>query len=172
MNNTMRNMGILCFLLILPLLWGCPYESEVPLSKSSKAKIDQALLGDWKNTDQAEPFTMIIQQFNDHELLIMGAEDGKIDRDVMRAFVTVIKDERFLNGQEIRPPGKKRGWSLVKYTISGDTLTVWIVDDKLFPKPFTSSRALYSFVKKNLHNKDLYGDDTPMILKRVEENEG
>ena len=46
-----------------------------------------------------------------------------------------------------------------------------IVDDKLFTKPFTSSRALYSFVKKNLHNKDLYGDATPMILKRVEENE-
>ena len=32
-----------------------------------------------------------------------------------------------------------------------------------------TSRALSSFVKKNLDNKDLYGDDTPMILKRVEE---
>lgn len=167
MKKSRLNLGVLSILFILPLLWGCPYESEVPLSKVSKAKIDQALLGEWKNTDQAQPFTMIIQQFNDHELLIMGMEDGKIDRDVMRAFVTVIKDERFLNGQEIKLPGKKRGWSLVKYTISGDTLTVWIVDDKLFTKPVTSSRALYRFVKKNLRDKALYGDDPPMVLKRV-----
>lgn len=169
MKKSRLSLGVLSILFILPLLWGCPYESECPLSKVSKAKIDQALLGEWKNTDQAEPFTMIIQQFNDHELLIMGAEDGKIDRDVMRAFVTVIKDERFLNGQEIRRPGKKRGWSLVKYTISGDTLTVWIVDDKLFTKPLTASKALYRFVKKNLRNKALYGDDPPMVLKRVGE---
>jgi hypothetical protein len=46
---------------------------------------------------------------------------------------------------------------------------MWIVDDKLFTKPFTSSRALSSFVKKNLHNKDLYGDAPPMVLQRVEE---
>ena len=169
MNNKMRNMGILIFLLILPLLWGCPYESEVPLGKSSAAKIDQGLIGKWKNTAAGEPFTMIIQQFNEHELLLLGMEDGKIHREVMRAFVTVIKDEQFLNVQEIEESYDERGWYLVKYTISGDTLTMRIVDDKLFTKPFTSSRALYSFVKKSLNNKDLYGDATPMILQRVGE---
>ena len=40
MNNRMRNVGILLFLLILPLLLGCPYESTVPLSKSNKAPVD------------------------------------------------------------------------------------------------------------------------------------
>ena len=169
MNNRMRNLGILLFLLILPFLWGCPYESTVPLGKSSKAEIDQALLGAWKNTTEGEQFTMIIEQFNDHELLIMGIEDGKVQQEAMRAFVTVIKDEQFLNIQEIDESYDERGWSFIKYTISGDTLMAWIVDDALFTKPFTSSRALHSFVKKNLHNKNLYGDDTPMILKRVED---
>jgi hypothetical protein len=169
MNSTMRNMGILFFLLILPLLWGCPYESNVPLSKSSTATIDTALVGDWKNMEEGEPFTMIIQQFNDHEFLLLGMKDDKIERDVMRAFVTVIKDERFLNVQEVEGPPDKRGWYLVHYTLSGDTLTMWIVDDKLFTKTFASSRALSSFIKKNLHNKDLYGDIPPMVLQRVEE---
>jgi hypothetical protein len=169
MNNKMRNMGILFFLLILPLLWGCPYESTVPLSKSSKAEIDQTLLGAWKNTAEEEPFTMIIEQFNEHELLLLGMEDGKINREVMRAFVTVIEDERFLNVQEIKETYDTRGWYLVHYALSGDTLTMRIVDDKLFPKPFTSSRALSSFVKKNLRNKDLYGDDAPTVLQRVVE---
>ena len=172
MNNTMRRMGILFFLLIMPLLWGCPYESDVPLSKSSKAETDQALLGTWKNTSEEEPFTMIVEQFNEHELLLLGIEDGKIHRDVMRAFITVIKGERFLNVQEVEDTPDERGWYLIHYVLSGDTLTMRIVDDKLFTKSFTSSRALYSFVKENLNNKDLYGDDTPMILKRVEEDEG
>jgi hypothetical protein len=169
MKKGRLRLGILFFLLILPFLWGCPYESTVPLSKSSKADIDQALLGAWKNTAEGEQFTMIIEQFNDHELLLLGMEDGKIDRDVMRAFVTLIKDERFLNVQEIKESPDKRGWYLVHYALSGATLTMWIVDDKLFTKPFTSSRTLSSFVKKNLHNKDLYGDAPPMVLQRVEE---
>ena len=171
MNNTMRILGIVFFLLILPLLWGCPYESDVPLSKSSKAEIDQALLGAWKNTTEGESFTMIIEQFNEHEFLLLGMKNGTIERDVMRAFVTVIKDERFLNVQVVEDPLDERGWYLVHYALSGDTLTMRIVDDKLFTKPITSSRALYSFVKKNLHNKDLYGDAAPTVLQRVEEDE-
>jgi hypothetical protein len=169
MNNTMRNIGILFFLLILPLLWGCPYESTVSLSKSSKAEIDQALLGAWKNTAEGEPFIMIIEQFNEHELLIMGIEDGEVQREVMRAFVTVIQDEWFLNVQDIDVPPDKRVWYLAKYTISGDTLTAWTVDDKLFTKPMTSSRALCRFVKKHLDDKALFGNDSPFVLKRVGE---
>jgi hypothetical protein len=169
MKTKIQIWGVLVILFILPLLCGCPYESKVPLSKVSKATIDQVLLGEWKNTDQAEPFTLIIQQFNDHELLIMGMENGKVQRDVMRAFVTVIKDERFLNVQDIKEPPDKRVWYLAKYTISGDTLTAWTVDDKLFTKPVTSSRALYSFVKKHLRDKVLYGDVPPMVLQRVGE---
>jgi hypothetical protein len=169
MNNTMRNIGIVFFLLIMPLLWGCPYESEIPLSKSSKAEIDQALLGAWKNTAEGEQFTMIIEQFNDHELLIMGTEDGEVKPEAMRAFVTVINDERFLNVQEIEKSYDERVWYLAKYTISGDTLTAWTVDDKLFTKPVTSSRALYRFVKKHLHDKALFGNNPFLVLKRVGE---
>ena len=112
---------------------------------------------------------MIVEQFNDHELLLLGMKDGTIERDVMRAFVTVIKDERFLNVQEIKESPDERVWYLAHYALSGDTLTMWIVDDKLITTPFTSSRALSSFVKKNLSNKDLYGDAPPMVLQRVEE---
>jgi hypothetical protein len=167
MKTKMQTLGVLAVLLIFPFLWGCPYESKVPLGKSCKAEIDQALLGVWKSTEKGEPFTMVIQQFNEHELLILGTEAGKVQPDAIRAFVTTIKDERFLNVQEIKEPFDKRGWWLVKYTISGDTLTAWTVDDKLFTEPITSSRTLYRFVKKNLRNKELYGDATPTVLQRV-----
>jgi hypothetical protein len=167
MKKGMRSLGVLAILFILPFLWGCPYESKVPLDKNCKAEIDPALLGVWKSTEKGESFTMTIQTFNEHELLILGTEAGKVQPDAIRAFVTIIKDERFLNVQEIKDQPDKRGWWLVKYTISGDTLTAWTVDDKLFTKPITSSRALYRFVKKNLGNKELYGDTSPTVLQRV-----
>ncbi len=167
MKKGIRSLGVLAILLILPFLWGCPYESKVPLDKSCKAEIDPALLGVWKSTEKGEPFTMTIQQFNEHELLILGTEKGKTQPDAIRAFVTMIKGEHFLNVQEMKDQPDKRGWWLVKYTIFGDTLTAWTVDDKLFTKPITSSRALYRFVKKNLGNKDLYDDTSPTVLQRV-----
>jgi len=169
MKTKMQILGVLAILFILPLLCGCPYESKVPLSEVSKATIDPALIGEWKYTVEGESFTMIIQQFNDHELLIMGIEDGEVQQEAVRAFVTVIKDERFLNVQEIEESYDERGWYLAKYTISGDTLTAWTVDDKLFTKPVTSSRALYRFVKKYLDDKDLFGGNPFLVLKRVEE---
>ena len=169
MKMNRLSFGILFLLFILPLLWGCPYESEIPLSKSSKAKIDQALIGEWRHTAEGEPFTMIIQQFNDHELLIMGIEDGEVQHEAMRAFVTVIKDEQFLNLQEIEDSYDERVWSFVKYSVSGNTLMAWTVDEELFTKPFTSSRSLYKFIKQNLQNKALYFSDSPMVFQRVEE---
>ena len=51
--------------------------------------------------------------------------------------------------------------------VSEDTLTAWTVDDKLFTKPVTSSKALYNFVKKHLHDKALFGDNPFLVLKRV-----
>lgn len=168
MKRHIRSVMVLFTLLfILPFLWGCPYESKVPLGKSSQAKIDAELLGEWRNTEKGESFTMVFQQFNDHEFLIVGIEAGKVQYEMLRAFVTRIKDERFLNVQEIKGESDKRGWWLVKYTISGDTLTAWTVEDTLFTKPATSSGALYRFIKKNLQNKDLYGTASPTVLKRV-----
>jgi hypothetical protein len=161
-------LGVFCLLLIL-LLCGCPYESEIPLGKISKAEIDTGLIGKWQHTEEGESFTMIIQQFNDYELLIMGIEDGEVQQDVMRAFVTVIKNEQFLNLQEIEESYDERGWYFVKYSISGATLMAWSVDDALFTKPLTSSRALYRFVKQNLQNKALYCSDSPMVFQRMGE---
>jgi hypothetical protein len=162
-------IGLLFFLFILPLLWGCPYESECPLGKVSTAVIDQGLIGKWQHTGEGEQFTMIIQQFNDHELLIMGIEGGEVQPEAMRAFITVIEDEQFLNLQEIKETYDTRGWYLVKYSVSGATLTAWSVDGALFTKPLTSTRALYRFVRQNLQNKALYCSDSPMVFQRVGE---
>jgi hypothetical protein len=65
------------------------------LGKSCKAKIDAELLGEWRSSEKGESFTITIQQFNDHELLITATEEGKIQRDVIRAFVTPVRTSSF-----------------------------------------------------------------------------
>ncbi len=157
-------IGLLLLVFILPFLWGCPYESKVPLSKSTEAEIDKELLGEWQEKEGGG--SIMIKQFNEHELLIMGKEDEKIQCDVIRAFVTVVNDKRFLNVQVIQTPPADGGWFIANYTIAGGTLTIWVVDEKLFKQPFTSSKALYRFVKRNLGNKDLYGD-SETVYQRV-----
>ncbi|MBW2039215.1 MAG: hypothetical protein JRI46_06415 [Deltaproteobacteria bacterium] len=177
MTKRKWSIGLLLLVFILPLLWGCPYDSEVPLSKSSKAKIDKELLGEWKFADEKEQEsgTISIRQFNNHELVIYmlvehKSKGGEIECEIYRAFVTVIKDEKFLNVQKIGMfKESKESWTIVNYVLSGDTFKNRLVDDKLFKKlkkPITSSRALYRFVKQNLHNKDLY-DGGFQVLKRV-----
>lgn len=171
MTPKKHNVCLLLLVLFLPLLLACPYESGVPLSKSIKAKIDTELLGEWENTKRGEP-AIIIQQFNDNELLFLGREDGNVQPEGLRAFTTVVKGERFLNVQEIKISGKGQGWYIVHYTILGETLTARIVDDKLIAKPFATSKALYAFVKKNLCNKELFGDDPAMVFQRVRSKDG
>ncbi|RLB05369.1 MAG: hypothetical protein DRG50_07340 [Deltaproteobacteria bacterium] len=170
-----RSIGLVLLVLILPLLCGCPYSSDVPMSKSSKAKIDKELLGEWKFADEKEQGsgTISIRQFNDHELviylLVEQSKGGEIEYEIYRAFVTVIENENFLNFQKIEASPQSRSWTIINYIISGDTLKYRLVGDKLFnklKKPITSSRALYRFVKRNLHNKDLY-DGGFQVLKRV-----
>ncbi len=171
-----RGIGLLLLVLILALLCGCPYDSDVPLSKSSKATIDTELIGEWEFAQKEEEAsgTIHICQFNDHELVIYilvkhESKKGEIECKIHRAFVTVIKDEKFLNVQEVETLHQKRSWWIVNYVISGDTFTYRTIDDKLFEKlkkPITSSRALYRFVKQNLLNKDLYDGDF-QVLKRV-----
>ena len=171
-----QSLGLLLLVLSLAFLCGCPYSSDVSMSKSSKAKIDKELLGEWKFADEKEQGsgTISIRQFNDHELVIYllvehESKGGEIECEIYRAFVTVIENENFLNFQEIEASPQSRSWTIVNYIISGDTLKYRLVGDKLFnklKKPITSSRALYRFVKRNLHNKDLY-DGGFQVLKRV-----
>jgi hypothetical protein len=162
-----------CFLLaaVMFLLYGCPYDSEVPLTRSEDATIDAELLGKWiyRNRTTADAGMLTIAPFNEHEFLIILREDGKNGRDYYRAFVSSIDGVKFLNLQTIKPTAEKKSWTLVSYAISNGELTIRIVEDKLIKEKFSSSPALRGFVKANLKNKDLFGDDSSESIKLVKE---
>jgi|GEM_PF-849335 len=152
---------------IVLLLYGCPYDSEVPLGQSEVAHIDKELVGNWlyKNTDQKESGIVTISPFNGSELLIITREEGKSAQVFYRAFVSVVDGEKFLNIQEIKPSNEKRSWVFANYHVSYGELTIRIVEDKLFKDNIASSSALVDFLSANVNNSDLYGSDGVKVLK-------
>jgi hypothetical protein len=156
---------------VMSLLFGCPYDSEVPLGRSELAHIDKGLVGNWlyRNNDQKESGIVTISPFSESELLIVVREEGKSTHDFYRAFVSIVDGEKFLNIQEIKPTDEKRSWMFVNYSVANSELTIGIVEDKLFKDKIASSIALNDFIQANIKNRDLYGSDGGSVLKLVRE---
>jgi len=161
----------LVFLMCL-CLYGCPYESEFPLSPSSEAKIDKELIGKWKFQCEKEEQSgaITIYQFNEHEYLILLKEEGEEDIDLIRAFGTTIDEHKFLNVQDINSANaKEREWFFVNYSVFNDKLILKYVEDRIFEnKIINSSQELYKLMKENLNNKDLYDENDKKIFSRVD----
>jgi hypothetical protein len=153
-------------------LSGCPYDSDVPLTRSEDACIDTELWGSWlfKSTNPKDSETITIFPFNEHELLIISQEEDKINPDYYRAFISIINTDKFLNVQRISSFGEKKSWILLKYSVANGELTSRVVYDRLFKEKFTSSAALSEFIKSHLKDEDLCeeGDGTVMtFVKKV-----
>jgi hypothetical protein len=152
---------------VVSLLYGCPYDSEVPLGQIQSAQIDKTLVGNWlfKSNDQKESGVVTISPFNEKELLIVVREEGKSPHDFYRAFVSIVDGEKFLSIQEVRPKNEKRSWVFVNYSMANGELNFRIVEDKLFREKFASSSALQDFIRANIKNRDLYAGDGGPVLK-------
>jgi hypothetical protein len=169
MNLKHAAKGLL-LLAIVMLSNGCPYESDVPLGPCNTARLDGTLFGRWELYDTPEdPIGAVsIYPFNEHEVLILLQEKGKEKIDLIRAFVTTIGKQRFLNLQDVSFVTKDRNWMFANYRIADDTLRIRVVDDKLLTRAFGSSAALRRVLRKNLHRKELYQDEEGLVLKRIQ----
>jgi len=154
------------FAAVFILFIGCPYNSEVPLSNSTKAKIDEQLLGKWEG-NVMDVDTLEFLQFNDNEYIILLKEIGKNECGLMRAFITEIKDQNFLNIQSVYPPNDDKEWIFINFKVKNDALTIKVIEDNIFKKQFTSSDSLYNFTSENLNNIALYGTEDEAIIKRL-----
>jgi len=150
-------------------LYGCPLESEFPLSIPETAQLDRDLIGNWKfiNPEKEEVATIAIYPFNEHELIIISREENK-NIFAYRAFVTCLNGEKFLNVQEIDQTEDKRQWMFVNYSIRGNRLTLRILEDTLMKnRKIDTPQALSGFIEKNLKDKNLYGEDSEMLFERL-----
>lgn len=150
-------------------LCGCPLESDFPLSIPETAQLDRALVGTWKFIDPEKEAvaTIAIWPFNDHEFIIISPEENK-KISAYRAFVTCLNGEKFLNVQEIDRSEYKRKWLFVNYSLTGNRLTLRILEDTLMKnEKIDTPQALSGFIEKKLKDGNLYGKDSEMLFERL-----
>jgi hypothetical protein len=163
-------------LIILSLLLICScYESKFPLSSSDKARTDERLIKSWleqpQNPDD-KPYRVIICKFNDHEYLIGFNNDTKDTATLSRAFTTTIDTTTIMNMQGIEPLAPKdRTFIFFKYAFATNgNLRVWMFSNDsplLKDRTFSTQAEFYTFIKKNVHNEQLYS--TMREFKPVDE---
>ncbi len=160
-------------MVVMALFWiGCG--SQVPIQDSSEAVFVPELVGTWHTLESGgEPGEMVVRNFNDREYYVEMREQtsGAVEADTLRlrAYVTRVNGKSFINAQYIDSmDDDERLFFFYTYTLTPDgvlTLTeLNDVGDRRIDK-FETSEALYTFIRQNLHNEDLYG--TSMVLVKV-----
>lgn len=151
--KTIYSSGIAAMMIIL-VLGGCPYESQVPLGDPATAVLDKNLQGLWLSPSSPRD-TLSIIRFNDHEYYIESHEikNGVIITNRGRGFTINVGKDKFLNYNDLSEPQKNY---LMKYDITGDRLTGSYPSDRFIEQKFTTSRDLFEFVKKNMNKEGFY----------------
>ena len=98
-----------------------------------------------------EDFTLTIRGSGAGEYLLLAESPDEEEPESVRAFVSTVDGEKFLNIRD-------EEWILVNYRVSGDLLQLRLVDDQLFEsRTFASPEDLRAFVRQNLADPRLYG---------------
>jgi len=144
-------------------LSACPFSSDLPLGLPADASLDGALTGTWQAQDpESQQWVSItFVPFNEREYVALTHDPGEKEEKekLWRVFVTLIDEERFLNIEEL-DGGNDAAWSFANYRVSGDTLSIRLLDDALFSsQTFRSSDALRDYVRAHLHDPRLYMSD-------------
>ena len=157
---------------LLALFWiGCG--SQVPIQDISEAVFVPELVGTWHIMPEpgSEPGEMVVLNFNDREYYVelRAQADGSPEADTLRlrAYITRVNGMSFINTQYIDSMDEdERLFFFYTYALTPDgvlTLTeLNNVGDRRIDK-FETSEALYTFIRQNLHDEDLYGASMALV---------
>lgn len=157
--------------LISILLFGCPYDSKIPLSEPEQ-KTDKRFLGKWQSEDEVYN-TYTIAPLNSREYsIIQKTSTGDIHKYI--GFISVIKGASFLNAYS--DSTKSYYLYRLKFDSSADEMTVMPFARNLpkkfndFPKKLSDTQALNDFVWRNMNLRDFYDIDEQSVFKKISKN--
>jgi len=165
-TKSSRLLAWLVILLAVPLA-GCPLDLPFPLGEPGPASLDPVLEGRWSWSDpkSGEGGDFAFIPFNETEYVVLGQEKGKEAALLFRVFTTRAGTASFLNVCELKP-GTKPSFLFSRYVVTGDELSLRLVDDKEVPTEFQGDpKALARFLVAHPEVPAL--DSQPLVLKRL-----
>lgn len=154
------------------ILWGCPYESKIPLGSPTE-KVDKRLLGKWESEDEVYN-SYIISPANQYEYnIIQKATTGETHK--YRGFISRIRGGYFLNAFS----DSTKTYHLYRLKIDSvkNEVTVMPFAKDIpfrfgdFPKTAPNdTQALNNFVWRNMNLRDFYDVEDQAVYRLINPN--
>ena len=173
MKKLMRLYILIFVLFCLFFYVGCG--SKVPMADVSQAVSDDRIIGKWASLEEAQDECLEIEvfKFNEKEYLALTQLEKKVsekitvEKDYLRVYLLNISDKYFLNAQDIKPvTSSDRLFYFLNYEFLSDSLLILreLKDvDTIRVNKFEKSEDLYNFIKTNVDNSKLYGEEIKFI---------
>jgi len=191
----MRKLRIFLLIATCAVIYGCPFESTVPLAASPAEPVDTSLFGYWYGIvkDGSDFFgieALEIDKQPDNDSIYSIIRYGKAikgdiilpDTSYFTGYVSYIGDQRFMNVEGtvlITSYNRKKGTVVEAHKVfylsnilrSNDTLSVKTITEQFSPsrQRFTSPAMLKEEVKSLLQSKEnIYDDIYSMSYRKIE----
>jgi hypothetical protein len=124
--HVLMKRNILIFISFILISAGCIPYSDTPLTDQAVETPDASLFGTWFwNEASDHGFVHIGKDADNKTLLITMVEyrdDGRVDSTEFKGHTSRVGSLRFMNLKWTKPNESDKGYLLVKYEVSGDTL--------------------------------------------------
>jgi len=151
------------------LLWGCPYQSLVPLGQPLE-KINERIIGSWVSqheVDKESPSYYVINTSDSIFYMIdhftFNDNDSSYSVKQYVAHSTTLDSNLFLNVQGV---GNK-DYIMHRIELMKEGFVLYEVTDNVDEK-FTNSEEMQTFFKKNMHLSFFYNREETVLVRKKE----
>lgn len=162
-------MKILMVLIACAMLVGCDY--TVPLVKTPAMGIDNAVVGLWERTGKdGQTERLLVLPLSKQEYLVSFPSSGK-DAMFARACLCSTADKTLVQLEWIgtaqgKLPEGNRVFQFVTYSVTGDRVTVRLLNSEVVKKDVVSTGELAKAIAANIDNPNLFRED--MVFTKVQ----
>lgn len=146
------------------MLYGCPYESDVPISQPS-VPVNENLLGQWVSEAESYNEYFVSKVDRMHYKVLQRSITGHTAH--YKAHLSEIRGVTFLNLYS----DSTNTYYLYRINLntSEDKFSILAVSNKV-GEQFNSSPSLYKFVEKNMNLRSFYDNEGPEEFMKLQAN--
>lgn len=171
--SVMRNVLIALFVVFL--CTGCPYESQVPISKKGGVFIE-TLIGKWQRQDEGQNY-YLVEKLGEKSYKIAenayNEETESFDVTLYKGYISIVNSKYFFNVTQYKPNveantaneimiSAKPTYYLYKLSVEDDHFIMYPLSNYI-REEFKKSVTLEKFVEKNMDLSFFYGEEEKFV---------